>query len=53
MDSLIITQLEMELVFTITTQNPNSNPLSGKAYPLHVCRKQDKSHQTFVTDGAV
>jgi len=43
--------LEMVLVFTIITQKPNSNPLSGKTYPPHVCRKQGKSHQTFVIDG--
>jgi len=42
----------MKRVFAITTQKPNSNPLSGKAYPLHACRKQGKSHQTFVIDGA-
>lgn len=41
---------EREPVFTITTQKPNSNPLSRKAYPLHVCRKQGKSRQTFVID---
>lgn len=42
LDETALEILEMELVFTITTQKPKSNPLSGKAYPLHVCRKQEK-----------
>jgi hypothetical protein len=35
-----LVKMEMELVFSITTQKPKSNPLSRKAHPLHICKKQ-------------